>query len=119
MARKNTENSRAAAELVPQSQQKFVETNHSLDQMVVAMSEINTQSDKISKIIKVIDEIAFQTNILALNAAVEAARAGEGGMGFAGGAAEVRNLAQRSAQAAKDTAALIEESVAKSSQGSA
>jgi methyl-accepting chemotaxis protein/methyl-accepting chemotaxis protein-1 (serine sensor receptor) len=117
MARKNTENSRAAADLVTQSQQRFTEAQRSLDQMVVAMSEINTQSGKISKIIRVIDEIAFQTNILALNAAVEAARAGEAGMGFAVVADEVRNLAQRSAQAAKDTAALIEESIAKSNDG--
>ncbi len=117
MARRNSENSRSATDLVTQSQQKFAETNRSLDQMVVAMSEINTQSDKISKIIKVIDEIAFQTNILALNAAVEAARAGEAGMGFAVVADEVRNLAQRCAQAAKDTAALIEESIAKSNDG--
>ena len=100
-----------------QSQQKFVQTNQSLDQSVVAMGEINAQSGKISKIIKVIDEIAFQTNILALNAAVEAARAGEAGMGFAVVADEVRNLAQRCAQAAKDTAALIEESIAKSNDG--
>jgi methyl-accepting chemotaxis protein/methyl-accepting chemotaxis protein-1 (serine sensor receptor) len=117
MARKNSENSRGAADLVTQSQEKFVQTNQSLDQMVVAMGEINTQSGKISKIIKVIDEIAFQTNILALNAAVEAARAGEAGMGFAVVADEVRNLAQRCAQAAKDTAALIEESIAKSNSG--
>ena len=117
MARKNSENSRSATELVGQSQQKFVETNQSLNQMVVAMGEINASSDKISKIIKVIDEIAFQTNILALNAAVEAARAGEAGMGFAVVADEVRNLAQRCAQAAKDTAALIEESIAKSNDG--
>jgi methyl-accepting chemotaxis protein/methyl-accepting chemotaxis protein-1 (serine sensor receptor) len=117
MARKNTENSRGAADLVTQSQQKFVQTNQLLDQSVVAMGEINTQSGKISKIIKVIDEIAFQTNILALNAAVEAARAGEAGMGFAVVADEVRNLAQRCAQAAKDTAALIEESIAKSNDG--
>jgi methyl-accepting chemotaxis protein len=119
MARKNTANSRLAADLVTESQQKFVQTNQSLDQMVVAMGEINTQSGKISKIIKVINEIAFQTNILALNAAVEAARAGEAGMGFAVVADEVRNLAQRSAQAAQDTAALIEESIAKSKDGKA
>lgn len=117
MARKNSENSRTAAELVSASQRKFDETNRSLDQMVVAMAEINSSSDKIAKIIKVIDEIAFQTNILALNAAVEAARAGEAGMGFAVVADEVRNLAQRCAQAAKDTAALIEESIARSNDG--
>jgi methyl-accepting chemotaxis protein len=117
MARKNTENSQSADALVAQSQQRFVETNHSLEAMVVAMSDIKASSDKVSKIIKVIDEIAFQTNILALNAAVEAARAGEAGMGFAVVADEVRNLAQRCAQAAKDTAALIEESIAKSNDG--
>jgi methyl-accepting chemotaxis protein/methyl-accepting chemotaxis protein-1 (serine sensor receptor) len=117
MARRNNENSRGAAELAKQSQQKFVQTNQSLEQMVDAMVEINTQSNKISKIIKVIDEIAFQTNILALNAAVEAARAGEAGMSFAVVADEVRNLAQRCAQAAKDTATLIEESIAKSKNG--
>jgi methyl-accepting chemotaxis protein len=117
MALKGSENSRNAADLVTQSQQKFVQANQSLDQMVMAMSEINTQSGKISKIIKVIDDIAFQTNILALNAAVEAARAGEAGMGFAVVADEVRSLAQRSAQAARDTAGLIEESIAKSKDG--
>src|ERR1035437_1905782 len=117
MARKNSENSREAAGLVTGSQQKFVQTNQALEQTVVAMGDISTQSGKISKIIKVIDEISFQTNILALNAAVEAARAGEAGMGFAVVADEVRNLAQRCAQAARDTAALIEESISKSNDG--
>jgi methyl-accepting chemotaxis protein/methyl-accepting chemotaxis protein-1 (serine sensor receptor) len=117
MARKGSENSRAAAQMMGESQQEFVQANQSLDRMIVSMGEIKTQSEKISKIIKVIDEIAFQTNILALNAAVEAARAGEAGMGFAVVAGEVRNLAQRCAQAAKETAALIEESIAKSNDG--
>jgi len=119
MARKNCENSLAVAELVTHSQRKFIETNQSLDTMVVAMGEINAQSDKISKIIRVIDEIAFQTNILALNAAVEAARAGEAGAGFAVVADEVRNLAQRCSQAARETAPLIEESIATSNGGKA
>lgn len=117
MARKNTENANTAAGVMNDSQQKFAHTNQSLEQMVVAMGDIKTSSDKISKIIKTIDEIAFQTNILALNAAVEAARAGEAGMGFAVVADEVRSLAQRCAQAAKDTAQLIEESIANSSDG--
>ncbi len=114
MARRNGENSGSAAGLMARSQQNFVQANQSLDEMVQAMEDINGQSEKISKIIRVIDEIAFQTNILALNAAVEAARAGESGMGFAVVANEVRNLAQRCAQAARDTTALIEESIAKS-----
>jgi len=117
MARKNSESSRSAAELVTRSQEKFGEANRSLDEMVKSIGEITTESDKISKIIKVIDEIAFQTNILALNAAVEAARAGETGLGFAVVADEVRNLAQRCAQAARDTATLIEGSIARSSEG--
>lgn len=117
MSRKNTDNSRSMATLVGQSQQMFSKANGQLEEMVLSMDEINESSGKISKIIKVIDEIAFQTNILALNAAVEAARAGEAGMGFAVVADEVRSLAQRSAQAAKDTALLIEESIAKSNAG--
>lgn len=116
-ARKNTDNSRDAAGLVLQSQQKIAEANQSLEEMIRAMVDIKASSDKISQIIKTIDEIAFQTNILALNAAVEAARAGVAGMGFAVVADEVRNLAQRCAQAARDTSVLIEESIARSKHG--
>jgi len=115
---RNAQNSRQSAELMGMVDRRVVEANQTLVQMVASMNEINGSSDKIAKIIKVIDEIAFQTNILALNAAVEAARAGEAGMGFAVVADEVRNLAQRSAQAAKDTAALIEESIGRSKDGS-
>jgi methyl-accepting chemotaxis protein len=117
MAARNNDNSRTAAELVKQSYQNVSAANRVLEQMVTAMGEISGSSDRISKIIKVIDEIAFQTNILALNAAVEAARAGGAGAGFAVVADEVRNLAQRSAHAAKETASLIEESIANSSEG--
>jgi methyl-accepting chemotaxis protein len=119
MTRTNAENSKAAAAVMATVDKQVKEGNDTLAQMVVSMQEINASSDKIAKIIKVIDEIAFQTNILALNAAVEAARAGEAGMGFAVVADEVRNLAQRSAQAAKDTSGLIEESIATSRDGSA
>ncbi len=115
----NAEKLKTAAELARVSQLRFGETNQSLETMVGAMDDINDSSERVAKIIRVIDEIAFQTNILALNAAVEAARAGEAGLGFAVVADEVRNLAQRCAHAAKDTAALIEESVAKSNDGKA
>ena len=117
MSQKNAENSKVAADNMVEAAQRIDEANRNLGQMVTSMNEINASSEKIGKIIKVIDEIAFQTNILALNAAVEAARAGEAGMGFAVVADEVRNLAQRCAQAAKDTAGLIEESISKSNDG--
>ena len=119
MASRNSENSRSADSLVTKSQQHFTQAMQVLGQMVTAMGEIDAQGGKISKIIKVIDEIAFQTNILALNAAVEAARAGEAGLGFAVVADEVRNLAQRCAQAARDTAPLIEDSIGKAHDGKA
>jgi len=119
MIHRNSENSRTAAELMTSVDAHVSDGNRALDQMLSSMDAITSSSNSISKIIKVIDEIAFQTNILALNAAVEAARAGEAGMGFAVVANEVRNLAQRSAQAAKDTAALIEDSIVKSNDGGA
>jgi methyl-accepting chemotaxis protein len=119
MTRQNAENSQQAASLMAEVDKRVNESNRALGHMVSSMTSIQESSAKVARIIKTIDEIAFQTNILALNAAVEAARAGEAGMGFAVVADEVRNLAQRSAQAAKDTAALIEESSANASQGSA
>jgi methyl-accepting chemotaxis protein/methyl-accepting chemotaxis protein-1 (serine sensor receptor) len=117
MTRKNSENSVSAAGMMNEMARQVEDSNTSLKEMVKSMGAIKNSSEKVAKILKTIDEIAFQTNILALNAAVEAARAGEAGMGFAVVADEVRNLAQRSAQAAKDTATLIEESIANSNDG--
>ncbi len=110
-------NSEAASETVSLStdlNQRMLETNAALERMMSAMREMGDSSNKISSVIRLIDEIAFQTNLLALNAAVEAARAGEAGLGFAIVAEEVRQLARRSSQAARDTTVLIEESVGKS-----
>jgi methyl-accepting chemotaxis protein len=117
MTHRNEENSRLAAEKMKESGKLISDANRRLGEMVAAMGDIQASGDKVSKIIRTIDEIAFQTNILALNAAVEAARAGESGMGFAVVADEVRNLAQRSAAAARDTAELIEDSIAKTREG--
>ena len=119
LTNRNRDNAHEAADLVTRSVEQFAATHEVLDRMLEAMAEVNESSGKISKIIKVIDEIAFQTNILALNAAVEAARAGEAGMGFAVVADEVRSLAQRCAVAARETAALIEESISKAGAGQA
>jgi methyl-accepting chemotaxis protein len=110
MTRKNAENAAQAAAEIAQTERLTSSADTALADLVSTMTAIGESSAKVTRIIKTIDEIAFQTNILALNAAVEAARAGEAGMGFAVVADEVRNLAQRSATAAKDTAALIEES---------
>ncbi|HUB78200.1 MAG TPA: methyl-accepting chemotaxis protein [Bryobacteraceae bacterium] len=116
---KNADHASEVADLMQKTEQASIESDRTLDRMVEQMKEIDGSSHKIARIIKVIDEIAFQTNILALNAAVEAARAGEAGLGFAVVADEVRNLAQRCAQAARDTAALIEESIATAADGNA
>jgi methyl-accepting chemotaxis protein/methyl-accepting chemotaxis protein-1 (serine sensor receptor) len=117
MTRRNAEHSHDVANLMAEAEADVESANGKLAEMVTSMSNIKESSRKVSNIIKTIDEIAFQTNILALNAAVEAARAGVAGLGFAVVADEVRSLAQRSAQAAKDTADLIEESIARSDRG--
>jgi methyl-accepting chemotaxis protein len=117
MTKRNAENARKANELAKEARTAADKGVGDMSDMDAAMQAIKTSSDDIAKIIKTIDEIAFQTNILALNAAVEAARAGESGMGFAVVADEVRTLAQRSALAAKETAAKIEGAINNTSQG--
>ena len=111
MVHQNRENTQQAAVLAKQAKQYAEKSNDEMHKMSQSMSELKNSSSEIAKIIKVIDEIAFQTNILSLNAAVEAARAGDAGKGFAVVAEEVRNLAQRSAQAAKDTTVIIESNI--------
>jgi methyl-accepting chemotaxis protein len=117
MTKRNSENASEASNLAKQTRTAADKGTSDMLAMTAAMDAIKTSSDETAKIIKTIDEIAFQTNILALNAAVEAARAGEAGMGFAVVADEVRNLAQRSAQAAKETSAKIEGSLSRTNQG--
>lgn len=118
MTKQNAENAGQANTLMKDANQVVVAANSSMDKLIHSMEDISKASEETSKIIKTIDEIAFQTNLLALNAAVEAARAGEAGAGFAVVAEEVRNLAMRSADAAKNTAALIEDTVKKVTSGS-
>ncbi len=116
--RQNAAQANTAADMMAKTIGEVRKGNEEMQQMVVAMKEINASSENISKIIKVIDDIAFQTNILALNAAVEAARAGDAGKGFAVVAEEVRNLAAKSAAAAAETAEMIEDSIKKVEIGS-
>lgn len=118
MVQQNRDNTKQAATLAKQSKEYASNSNEEMQRMMTAMDDLKKSSTEIAKIIKVIDEIAFQTNILSLNAAVEAARAGDAGKGFAVVAEEVRSLAQRSAQAAKDTAVIIESNIALSENGS-
>jgi hypothetical protein len=117
MTQRNAANANSAKDLSQQTRTAADTGVAEMQEMSSAMGAIKAASDNIARIIKTIDEIAFQTNILALNAAVEAARAGEAGMGFAVVAEEVRNLAQRSAQAAKETTTLIEDSIQKNERG--
>jgi methyl-accepting chemotaxis protein len=117
MTKRNAESAENARAISEESSRATEVGTREMSEMVEAMAAIKSSSDNIAKIIKTIDEIAFQTNILALNAAVEAARAGEAGAGFAVVADEVRNLAQRAANAAKETAQKIDDSISKSERG--
>jgi methyl-accepting chemotaxis protein len=118
MTRHNAENANQANTLMAETTQVVDEANHSMGELTKSMIDISSASEETAKIIKTIDEIAFQTNLLALNAAVEAARAGVAGAGFAVVADEVRNLAMRAADAARNTANLIESTVMKIKNGS-
>ena len=118
MTKQNADNANCADKLMKESRQMVERANGSMTELIQSMEDISKASDETSKIIKTIDEIAFQTNLLALNAAVEAARAGEAGAGFAVVANEVRNLAMRAAEAAKNTSVLIEGTVKKVKEGS-
>ncbi|MGA2027945.1 MAG: methyl-accepting chemotaxis protein, partial [Syntrophobacteraceae bacterium] len=118
MTKQNAANAHQANDLMKKAKQIVGQANASMVHLTASMEEISKASEETSKIIKTIDEIAFQTNLLALNAAVEAARAGEAGAGFAVVADEVRNLAMRAAEAAKNTANLIEGTVRKIKEGS-
>ena len=118
MTRRNADNSNQANTMMAETGRVVEEANHSMKDLTQSMNEISAASEETAKIIKTIDEIAFQTNLLALNAAVEAARAGEAGAGFAVVADEVRNLAMRAAEAAKNTANMIEGTVKKIKNGS-
>ncbi len=117
MTRITAENARNATSLASETRSVVEGASLAMDEMIESMNAIGTSSAEVAKIVKNIDEIAFQTNILALNAAVEAARAGDAGAGFAVVADEVRSLAQRSAAAAKETAAKIEAAIASSRSG--
>jgi methyl-accepting chemotaxis protein len=117
MTKKNAQTAQEAAALSADAKSAADRGNQAMQRMSTAINDIQKSAAETAKIIKVIDEIAFQTNLLALNAAVEAARAGEAGKGFAVVAEEVRNLAMRSAEAAKNTAAMIEQSVNNSKNG--
>ena len=117
-AKINADEANKANELVQNTKDGAIRGNDQMKHMIEAMQDINESSENISKIMKVIDDIAFQTNILALNASVEAARAGVHGKGFAVVADEVRNLASKSAEAAKDSAEMIEDSIRKVEIGS-
>ncbi len=117
MTKKNASNAQEADGLMKGAGKVVKEANQSMQQVTTSMDEISKASQETQKVIKAIDEIAFQTNLLALNAAVEAARAGEAGAGFAVVADEVRNLALRAADAAKNTAGLIEGTVKKVTDG--